>query len=558
MKYARNGAHNTKRKEAIRIWFEGILNLKNEVKHLKRVKQIEQIKINSQLAYFSSKSRLKKGKSTSTTSTTSGISPPSDHVVNTFISTCVIFSVPTMAFFHMMRNLKRKMLSGNGSTFSFFRNISYIMEKKNLCTGSNPDITGNIKRRDKLPTAHILLETEIYSEYKDACTQSKYTRTPHSCPPLVDIFYRGINLCDLCESCTFDEVVFLLLYKRLPSEREINEKRRHTEYAYAHFAEKKIEKIAKIIENYNLLDLVKTCLFYFSNQEKQKGDVLFRFYNVMAFILKLVRLFFVKRLTRPDMAMERHGSNEFTHPDISMENYDNVCQFVIKNCIDQNCGPYELSDEKKEREKQKIVNEKKKLLNVLFILMCENGINENNFLIRMLSCRSKNYFDVCLSAITLYIDTFKSINFISSLDILLNVNVCDMEKTKHTLNKIMETIDNEKLFFYKNNFFLKKNKILKRYLTNYCNITTENNVNAFKRFKQIENIFLKQKKYASCYYYTLLTFHVLGISPDFLPTLYFLARLPSFTAHINEQAENNKNVKYASVYIGNPPTVGRS
>ncbi|SBT38891.1 citrate synthase-like protein, putative [Plasmodium ovale wallikeri] len=468
----------------------------------------------------------------------------------------------------MMRNLKRKMLSANGSTFSFFRKIS-SMEKKNLCTGSNPDITGNVKRRDKLPTAHILLETEIYSEYKD-------------------IFYRGMNLCDLCESCTFDEVVFLLLYKRLPSEREINEKRRHTEYAYAHFEEKKIEKMAEIIENYNLLDLVKTCLFYFSNQEKQKGDVLFLFYNVLAFILKLVRLFFVKRLTRPgtamerhgsneltrpgtamerhgsneltrpDTAMERHGSNELTRPDTAMENHDNVCQFVIKNCIDQNCESYELSDERKEREKQKIVNEKIKLLNVLFILMCENGINENNFLIRMLSCRSKNYFDVCLSAITLYIDTFKSINFISSLDILLNINVCDMEKTKHALNKIMETIDDEKLFFYKNNFFLKKNKILKRYLTNYCNATSENNVNAFKHFKKIENTYLKQKKYASCYYYALLTFHVLGISPDFLPTLYFLARLPSFTAHINEQAENNKIVKYAGVYIGNPPTVVRS
>ncbi|KNG75342.1 hypothetical protein PFMG_01390 [Plasmodium falciparum IGH-CR14] len=171
----------------------------------------------------------------------------------------------------------------------------------------------------------------------------------------------------------------------------------------------------------------------------------------------------------------------------------------------------------------------------------------------MISNMCTNYFNICISMVTFYIDIFKEINLHTSLQYFLNFKM--FQNKKENKDIINDNIEENQLnfFFLKNNNFNKKNNILKKIITDYCKVTSQHNINILNHFIQVENYFLKHKnKYPSLYYYTLLLFHILNIPLYYYPSFYFISRLLSFTAHINEQKENNKIIKYAGVYMGIP------
>ncbi|CRH01041.1 citrate synthase-like protein, putative [Plasmodium relictum] len=418
-----------------------------------------------------------------------------------------------------MNSLKRKLsiFSLKQNKYHFLKN-SFFFEKKYLSFNKNHE---KIKKESDQTLPHIMLETEIFFEFKE-------------------IFYRGFNICDLCELSTFDEIIFLLLYGRLPNLKELNEKKNYFENVFKNFDGKKILKVNEIFENSNLLELIRICMLNFSLHEKNNNDINLSYYKVLACSLRLITLFY---------------TNKKDYSEIYEKKFDNFCSIFIENCSAKwkirKKGNEKIACEKEKlnENENKIKKEKIKLLNILLILISENNINEKTYLIRMMSNIEDNYFNICLSAASFYIDIFKKINFDLSLKSFLNFDFSSIDKNKYEMHKI----SNINFFFYRNCFFLKKSNVLKQYLMNYCSNTSQSSLDILNHFTKIENIFLKREnKYASSYYYTLLTFYLLDIPMEFLSVLYFLARLLSFTAHINEQKKNNKIVKYSSVYIGNP------
>ncbi|CRG93673.1 citrate synthase-like protein, putative [Plasmodium gallinaceum] len=419
-----------------------------------------------------------------------------------------------------MNNLKRKL-----STFSLKQNKyhflkkNFFFEKKYISSNKKNE---KITKENCQILPNIILETEIFFEFKE-------------------IFYRGFNLCDLCKMSTFDEIIFLLLYGRLANLKELDEKKNYFESIFRNFDERKIFKINEILENSNFLELLRICMFNFSLLEKNNNDINLSYYKILACSLRLIMVFY---------------SNKKDHLRINEKKFDNFCSFFIENCdfrwktMKKDIENTTYEKDRLNENENKIKKEKIKLLNILLILICENNINEKTFLIRMISNINDNYFNICLSAVTFYIDIFKKIDFNSSLESFLNFEFSPNNITKYEMDKK----SNINFFFYRNCFFLKKSNILKQYLVKYCSNTYKSNLDILNHFMKIENFFLKcENKYASSYYYTLLTFYLLDISAELLPVLYFLSRLLSFTTHINEQKKNNKIIKYSSTYIGNPP-----
>ncbi|GAW81928.1 citrate synthase-like protein [Plasmodium gonderi] len=387
---------------------------------------------------------------------------------------------------------------------------------------------------------HIMLESEIFLEFKEH-------------------FYRGANVRDLCKDVTFDHVILLLLQKGLPSAKELIQKNLYIQNELKTFNEKNILQMSRILQISHPLELIRISLLQFAQHEKDNNDSISSYLKILAASIKMLPYF--------------HGSQCFS-PHTPQKEYTDLSSFIIENYTikgfqtefsGKTYEPNEIiqkEEDGKEREKRTILwkKEKIKLLNTFLILMCEHGINENTFFVRMLSTvHGYNYFNICLSAVTFYIDIFRNIDLYHSMRGFLQFNVehtpsdtscSSYEKTK----KSMEMIPSVNFFFHKSNCYRKKNTIFKEYLTDYCKNTCQENVDLLTHFKQIETFFLKNKnKYPSCYYYTLLTFHLINLPLQILPPLYFLIRLLSFTAHINEQVGNNKFVKYSGVYIGNPP-----
>ncbi|CAD2095499.1 citrate synthase-like protein, putative [Plasmodium vinckei] len=382
--------------------------------------------------------------------------------------------------------------------------------------------------------SHLFLETEIYFEFKGK------------------VFYRGHNLKSLCEMTTFDETVFLLLYKKLPNNTELDEKRNYLKNEYIRFVEneKNIIKIMEILKSNNLLELIRMCILDLSLVEENNKDINLNYYKILAISLRLLSIFYSKNNLCESMFTDKV--------------YDNVCFEIIRNCSNNNTLvnnvpklEYNKSTGVDKIDEMEDKKDKEKLLNVLLTLICESNINENIFLLRLISNMNEknNYFNIYLCAISFYIDIFKNINFDLSFKSFLNLDIYSKKQTEDDINELIMDIPNVDLFFYKNNFFLKKKNILKKYLTDYCNSQSQQCIDILNHFIKIEDMFFKYKnKYPSPYYYSMLTFYLLNIPVDLLPTIYFLSRLPSIIAHINEQKQNKKIVKYSSVYVGNVPT----
>ncbi|KEG00329.1 citrate synthase-like protein, putative [Plasmodium vinckei vinckei] len=433
-----------------------------------------------------------------------------------------------------MNMFKKNICRVYENMFLYLKKENINFKKKYFCKYEKNDVDKvkfvKYKKESGHTFSHLFLETEIYFEFKG------------------NVFYRGHNLKSLCEMTTFDETVFLLLYKKLPNSKELDEKRNYLKNEYIRFVEneKNIIKIMEILKSNNLLELIRMCILNLSLVEKNNKDINLNYYKILAISLRLLSIFYSKNNLCESM---------FT---------DNVCLFILRiisnnNMLANNMPKVECNKSTCVDKTDDIVDkkDKEKLLNVLLTVICESNINENIFLLRLISNMNEknNYFNIYLCAISFYIDIFKNINFDLTFKSFLNLDIYSKKQTDDEINEVITNIPNVDLFFYKNNFFLKKKNILKKYLTDYCNSQSQQSIDILNHFIQIEDMFFKYKnKYPSPYYYSMLIFYLLNIPVDLLPTIYFLSRLPSIITHINEQKENKKIVKYSSVYVGNVPT----
>ncbi|SPJ09266.1 citrate synthase-like protein, putative [Plasmodium sp. DRC-Itaito] len=457
-----------------------------------------------------------------------------------------------------MINLKRKMCKlilmryRKVPFFHFVKNNFLKNDIKCFCNNSKNEKYDKIKREKKHTdvTTSLFLETEIFFEHKD-------------------IFYRGINILDLCTYGNFEETIYLFLYKKLPNIKELKEKRNIFINCLKLLDEKRTFEIHNNASNCNLLELLRTYFIHFSQDKKNLSDINTCYYEILASYLKLIN---------PEYSLENY-KNVYLDDKIYTNDFFSSCLF-FNFYIKINCLKEKIEKQKNDKivmnniDNYHYINNRIqcndliickvpqvnydmhsiKLISNLLIILCDNNINESTFLLRMISNICTNYFNICISMITFYIDIFKEINLHTSLQYFLNFKM--FENKKENKDIIYDNIQENQLnfFFHRNNNFNKKNNILKKYIADYCKVTSEYNINILNHFIQIENYFLKHKnKYPSLYYYTLLVFHILNIPLDYYPSFYFISRLLSFTAHINEQKENNKIVKYGSVYLGKPP-----
>ncbi|KJP88957.1 hypothetical protein AK88_01451 [Plasmodium fragile] len=464
-----------------------------------------------------------------------------------------------------MSCLKRALCPIRGNEWRPVNNPVYLIKRHFSHVHKNGDRAEGACAR---PQPCVMLESEILLDFKGH-------------------FYRGMDVRALCRRATFDEVIFLLLHKKFPNQSELKRKNRHVQNELERFCEGNVLEMGRLLHTSDPLELIRIALLQFSHQAKraaekrteekgdaEKGDAeegegerdeddpVLNYLKILAASLKLLL---------------RWGHSELVPPPTQdYAAYSDFASFLIDSYP---MGGTE-GDFLQERE------EKKKLLNAFLLCMCEQGMNENTFFIRMLSSvQGHNYFSLCVSASTFYVDAFSGVNLSHSLEGFLKFVVPPVRGAKRAaqdqlcthgeaeggqlgqaelrqgqrrqgdhVDEAIAEPPNVNFFFHKGNSYKEKNDILKKHLTEYCNNTCEKNLHYLKHFEQVEEFFLKkQKKHASCYYYPLLIFHLLNLPLPFLPSVFFIMRLLSFTAHRQEQICNNKMVKYAGVYTGVPP-----
>ncbi|CAI7721539.1 citrate synthase-like protein, putative [Plasmodium vivax] len=484
-----------------------------------------------------------------------------------------------------MRSFKRALSTVRGNEFQPPNNPVYLI-KRHL--SHSPKDGDRVKGTCGRPQPCVMLESELFLDFKGH-------------------FYRGMDVRDLCRRATFDEVIFLLLHKRLPNGSELKRANCFVQKELDRFGGGDVLQVGRLLKASSPLELIRIALLEFSHQGGgevggvNSDDPVWKYLKILAASLRLLL---------------RWGHPQTVSP--RMRNYADLASFLIDAYPQGGAekqqdgegdveGSHQMKDPKGgTRTPHPWRREKIKLLNAFLLCMCEQGINEYTFFIRMLSSVDRHdYFGLCLSASTFYIDAFRHVDLCQSLEGFLTCVVTSagggahghLQKGRETegeqlqkrreaegeqLQKRREaegeqlhrhrqpageqlpqedhshdeaaTPPSEDFFFHKANRCREKNAILKEHLNEYCNSTSEENLLCLHHFEQLEEFLLKRRnRYASCYYYPLLIFHLVGLPLPLLPPVFFLMRLLSFTAHRQEQIRNNKLVRYAGVYVGEPP-----
>ncbi|EUD66360.1 hypothetical protein C922_03276 [Plasmodium inui San Antonio 1] len=467
-----------------------------------------------------------------------------------------------------MLSFKRALSTVRGNQFRPLNNPVYLI-RRHLHHAHKDG--GGAEGPCRSPQPCVLLESEIFLEFKGH-------------------FYRGMDVRDLCRWSTFDEVIFLFLRKRLPNGSELKRISRYVQNELHRFCERNVLQMGRLLQTSAPLELIRLALLQLSHQAGAEAeseaatetgtrdDPLFNYLKILAASVKLLL---------------QWGHSQLVSP--PMQDYTDLTSLLIdaypmggadvdfRGRNKQQDGAADLNDSRQRNEPKRETitphlwrEEKIKLLNAFLVCMCEQGMNENTFFIRMLSSVQRhNYFSLCVSASTFYIDAFRNVDLCHSLDGFLRFVVPSVGGAKrgdqdqfgkqgepegrqlrqgNHLKDAIAVPPNVDLFFQKGNCYREKNAILKAYLTEYCNNTCDKNLQCIQHFEKVEQFFLKnQKKHPSCYYYPLLIFHLLSLPLPLLPSVFFIMRLLSFTAHRQEQIGNNKVVKYAGVYVGVPP-----
>ena len=84
------------------------------------------------------------------------------------------------------------------------------------------------------------------------------------------LHYRGYDVVDLSENCSFEEVVYLLLYKKLPNKDELRKLKSRLK-SKRYIPEQLKEVLERIPKSNNPMDVLRTACSFLGNLEPEKS-----------------------------------------------------------------------------------------------------------------------------------------------------------------------------------------------------------------------------------------------------------------------------------------------
>ena len=84
------------------------------------------------------------------------------------------------------------------------------------------------------------------------------------------LHYRGYNVADLSENCSFEEVAYLLLYKKLPNKGELRKFKSRLK-SKRYIPEQLKEVLERIPKDNNPMDVLRTASSFLGNLEPEKN-----------------------------------------------------------------------------------------------------------------------------------------------------------------------------------------------------------------------------------------------------------------------------------------------
>ena len=340
-------------------------------------------------------------------------------------------------------------------------------------------------------------------------------------PEINSLTYRGYAAQDLCATCKFEEVAYLILNGELPNKKQLKdfEKQESKERV---LSKSLISAIKSIPKKAHPMDVARTAVSIMGLEDKETRDN-----SEKANMRKIMRIFSKTPVALAAFYRSRKGK-KIIPPKKKLsfsENFFYMCFGKVPN--------------------KDIV----KAFDVSLILYAEHSFNVSTFTARTITSSLSDIHGAITGAI-------------ASLKGPLHGGA--NEEVMHMMDKIKKP---ENAFKWINNALNKKHVVMgfghRVYKSGDSRVPTMRNyfgkvarIKKDKKFEKIydivEKVMIERKNiHPNVDYPTGPTYHLMGFDTDFFTPIFVISRITGWSAHIMEQIATNKLIRPLASYNGN-------
>ena len=339
-------------------------------------------------------------------------------------------------------------------------------------------------------------------------------------PEINSLTYRGYAVQELCDKCSFEEVVYLILNGELPNKKQLK-KFIKEEKSDRKLSKQILKDIQKMPKKAHPMDVVRTVVSLMALEDKETKDN-----SPEANMRKAIRIFSKTPTGIAAFFRSRKGKNIISpKKNLSFsENFFHMCFGKVP--------------------KKEIV----KAFDVSLILYAEHSFNVSTFTARTITSSLSDIH----SAITGAIGSLKGPLHGGANEAVMHM-MNKIKKPENALKWINNALDKKEVVMGFGHRVYKKGDsrvpTMEKYFKKVSKI--KNDKKFLKIYDIVKSVMIERKDiHPNVDFPTGPTYHLMGFDTDFFTPIFVLSRITGWSAHIMEQHAANKLIRPLSKYSG--------
>jgi len=339
-------------------------------------------------------------------------------------------------------------------------------------------------------------------------------------PNINSLTYRGYAVQDLCKTCSFEEVAFLILNQELPNKIQLKKFKNDLE-RNRNISINLKEIIRNIPKKAHPMDVARTAVSVMGLEDKEVNNN-----SSAANMRKAIRIF-AKTPTAIAAFFRTRKGKKIIPPKKKLgfsENFFHMCFGKIPS--------------------EEII----KAFDISLILYAEHSFNVSTFTARTITSSLSDIH----SAITGAIGSLKgSLHGGANEEVMHMMN--EIKKPENALKWINNALNKKNVVMGFGHRVYKKGDsrvpTMEKYFKKVSEIRKDKKFH--KIYDTVKNVMIKKKNiHPNVDYPTGPTYHLMGFDTDFFTPIFVLSRITGWSAHIMEQHTANKLIRPLAKYSG--------
>jgi 2-methylcitrate synthase len=341
-------------------------------------------------------------------------------------------------------------------------------------------------------------------------------------PETNSLIYRGYPVQELAENCSFEEVAFLMYSNELPNKIQLEDFSK-LERSYRDISKENLQVIRSLPKKCHPMDSIRTGVSYLGCEDERIWDA-----SPATSLDKAIRLLAkIPTMIAADYRFKK--GLDFIAPDKHLsiaENFFNMCFGKVPQ--------------------KEIV----KAFDVSLILYAEHSFNASTFTTRVITSTQSDIYSATVGGI----GALKGPLHGGANEMVMHMmlEIADPNKAEQWM--IDALASKRKVMGFGHRVYKSGDSrvpTMKKYAQVMADVTGEQKW--MKMYVALEKVMVDKKKiYPNLDFPAGPAYYMMGFEIDFFTPIFVMARTTGWSAHIMEQAANNRIIRPLSEYVGAP------